>query len=108
MLTADNSEMLNEIIYRLIHLTIRMMAHISLFLCTVQRKGAWAILAYFIPMERKKVALENIRATAFQGMTESERRSALLLSRLFALRLHALRNPLTSCRTQRPRTSIAT
>jgi KDO2-lipid IV(A) lauroyltransferase len=75
MLTADNSEMLNEIIYRLIYLTIRMMAHIPYPFAQFNGKGL-GLLAYFIPMARKKVAFENIRQS-FPNMPESEAKALL-------------------------------
>lgn len=62
--------MMEEFIYRLIRLTIRMMSCIPYPFAQFKGKGL-GLLAYFIPMGRKKVALENIRQS-FQEISECE------------------------------------
>jgi KDO2-lipid IV(A) lauroyltransferase len=67
--------MIDEIVYRLIRLTIRMMSHIPYPLAQFKGKGL-GMIAYLIPMSRKKVALENIQQS-FPGMTEMEAKRLL-------------------------------
>ncbi len=67
--------MIDEILYRLIRLTIRMMSHIYYPLAQHIGRG-WGTIAYLIPMSRKKVALENIRQS-FPALTKREARRLL-------------------------------
>ena len=65
-----------EIIYRLIRLTIRMMAYLPYSFAQFSGKGL-GLLAYFIPMSRKRVARENIQ-DSFPGISEREARRLLM------------------------------
>ncbi|MBN2033871.1 MAG: lysophospholipid acyltransferase family protein [Deltaproteobacteria bacterium] len=67
--------MQNEIIYRLILLAVRLMAHIPYRLGQFKGK-VLGLLAYMIPMSRKEVALENIRKS-FQTISESKAKNLL-------------------------------
>lgn len=67
--------MIDEIIYRLVRFTIRMISHIPYQFTQFKGKGL-GIIAYLIPMSRKKVALENIKQS-FSGMTEREAKRLL-------------------------------
>jgi KDO2-lipid IV(A) lauroyltransferase len=67
--------MIDEILYRLIRLAIRMMSHIHYPLAQHMGRGLGAI-AYFIPMSRKKVALENIKRS-FPATPEREAETLL-------------------------------
>ena len=67
--------MIDEILYRLIRLTIRMMSHIYYPLAQHIGRG-WGTIAYLIPMSRKKVALENIRQS-FPALTKREAKRLL-------------------------------
>jgi len=71
--------MIDEILYRLIRLAIRMMSHIYYPLAQHMGRGLGTI-AYLIPMSRKKVALENIRRS-FPSLTE--RKAKRLLRRVY-------------------------
>lgn len=62
--------MIDEIVYRLIRLAIRMMSHIYYPLAQHIGRGLGTI-AYLIPMSRKKVALENIKRS-FPSLTRRE------------------------------------
>ena len=67
--------MIDEILYRLIRLTIRMMSHIYYPLAQHIGRGLGTI-AYLIPMSRKKVALENIKRS-FPAITGREAKRLL-------------------------------
>jgi KDO2-lipid IV(A) lauroyltransferase len=67
--------MIDEIVYRLIRLTIRVMSYIPYPLAQFKGKGL-GMIAYLIPMSRKKVALENIKQS-FNAMTEREAKRLL-------------------------------
>ena len=67
--------MIDEIVYRLIRLTIRMMSFIPYPLAQFKGKGL-GMIAYLIPMSRKKVALENIRQS-FPAITERQAKRLL-------------------------------
>jgi KDO2-lipid IV(A) lauroyltransferase len=71
--------MIDEIIYRLMRLTILMMSYIPYPLAQFHGKGL-GMLAYLIPISRKKVALENIKQS-FTGITE--RQAKRLLRRVY-------------------------
>jgi KDO2-lipid IV(A) lauroyltransferase len=68
-------KMTDEIIYRLVRFTIRMISCIPYPFTQFKGKGL-GIIAYLIPMSRKKVALENIEQS-FNGMTEKEAKRLL-------------------------------
>jgi Kdo2-lipid IVA lauroyltransferase/acyltransferase len=67
--------MIDGIRYRLFFFFIQMMAHIPYPLGQLKGKGL-GLLAYFIPMSRKKVALENIQQS-FQGISGCEAKRLL-------------------------------
>src|SRR5512137_2802655 len=67
--------MMDEILYRLIRLAIRMMSHIYYPVAQHLGRGLGTI-AYLIPMSRKRVALENIRRS-FPALTEREAKRLL-------------------------------
>jgi len=67
--------MKGEIIYRLIRLSIRMTACLPYSFAQFKGK-ALGHLAYFIPMSRKRVALENIE-NSFRSMSETEAKRLL-------------------------------
>jgi Kdo2-lipid IVA lauroyltransferase/acyltransferase len=67
--------MIDEIIYRLIRLTLRMMSHIHYPLAQHIGRGLGTI-AFLIPMSRKKVALHNIRQS-FPAITKREAKRLL-------------------------------
>ena len=68
-------EMIEEVLYRLIRLAVRMMSHIRYPLAQHFGKGLGTI-AYLIPMSRKEVALENIKRS-FPALTERETKRLL-------------------------------
>jgi Kdo2-lipid IVA lauroyltransferase/acyltransferase len=67
--------MIDGIIYRLVYSSIQMMAHIPYPLGRFKGAGL-GLLAYLIPMNRKKVALENIKQS-FRGISGYEARRLL-------------------------------
>ena len=67
--------MIGEILYRLIHLAVRMMSCIP-YPCAQSKGKALGRLAYLIPMDRKRVALDNIRQS-FPQMPEDEAKRLL-------------------------------
>ncbi len=66
---------MDEIIYRFIHFTLRVMSYLPYPVTRFKGKGL-GIVAYLFPMSRKKVALENIKQS-FSGMTEKEAKRLL-------------------------------
>jgi len=72
---TESDKMIDEILYRLIRLAIRMMSYIPYPLGQHMGKGL-GIIAYLIPMSRKEVALENIKQS-FHALTEREARRLL-------------------------------
>lgn len=67
--------MIDGIIYRLISVSIRGMAHIPYSIGQCKGRGL-GLLAYLIPMDRKKVALENIKQS-FPGISGCEAKRLL-------------------------------
>jgi len=72
---TESDKMIDEILYRLIRLAIRMMSYIPYPLGQHMGKGL-GIIAYLIPMSRKEVALENIEQS-FPALTKREARRLL-------------------------------
>ena len=70
---------MDDIVYRLIHLIMRMMSFIPYPLGQHMGKGL-GVITYLIPMSRKEVALENIRQS-FPAITE--RKAKRLLRRVY-------------------------
>jgi KDO2-lipid IV(A) lauroyltransferase len=71
----ESDKMIEEILYRLIRLAVRMMSHIYYPLGQHFGRGLGTI-AYLIPMSRKKVALQNIEQS-FPALTRNEARKLL-------------------------------
>jgi KDO2-lipid IV(A) lauroyltransferase len=71
----ESDKMIDEILYRLIRLAVRMMSHIHYPLGQHFGRGLGTI-AYLIPMSRKKVALQNIEQ-CFPALTRSQAKKLL-------------------------------